>query len=178
MGAVHAHEANFRVTCGIASCPRSFTNFHTYKSHLYKRHREILQVSESAAQELVGSEDGTDLTVMEAEEMSPQHEKKEMALFVLKALAISKISNSALDTILSDISFLLETRVQSLHDDVSAVMGIELDAELAAIFQRPQLYKPFDGLQTDYLRKTYFTNEMGLLVSLKCLVKCLVTNCL
>lgn len=56
----------------------------------------------------------------------------------MKALAVHKVSNSALDNILGDVS---ETRIQTLHEAVSAAMherGIELDADLAAIFQRPR----------------------------------------
>lgn len=171
MGAVHAHEANFQVTCGIESCPRSFKNFHTYKSHLYKNHREILGVSTSPTSPAIPQSDeiqvvGADLDMeTETEEID---EKKQMALFILKALAISKISNSALNDILGDFSFLLETRIESLHDDVRAAMlqaGIELDNDFDRIFQRPHLCKPFDGLHTDHLRKVYFKDEMGLLVS-------------
>ena len=44
IGAVHAHEANFQVICGVQGCPRSYSNYHSYKKHMYQKHREVLEV--------------------------------------------------------------------------------------------------------------------------------------
>ena len=43
--AVHAHEANFHVTCGIQGCPRSYSNYYSYKKHMYQKPREVLEVT-------------------------------------------------------------------------------------------------------------------------------------
>jgi len=47
IGSVHAHGANFHVTCGLQGCPRTYTNFHSYKKHMYSRHRDTLEVESS-----------------------------------------------------------------------------------------------------------------------------------
>ena len=45
MGTVHAHEAGFYVRCYVQECPATYSNFHSYKKHLYKKHRDVLGVS-------------------------------------------------------------------------------------------------------------------------------------
>ena len=45
IGAVHSHEASFHITCGIVGCPRTYGNFHSYKKHMFQKHREIMEVS-------------------------------------------------------------------------------------------------------------------------------------
>ena len=86
----------------------------------------------------------------------------------MKASAVSKVSTIALDNIVGDIHLLLDSCVQSLKESLGTVLqrrGIEFDSELAAIFQNPSLVQPFKDLHSSYLRKKYYTEEMGLLVS-------------
>ena len=35
VGKLHAHEAGFRVCCGVSGCPRTYTKFHSYRKHMY-----------------------------------------------------------------------------------------------------------------------------------------------
>lgn len=44
VGKLHAHEAGFRVCCGVSGCPRTYTKFHLYRKHMYVHHREELDV--------------------------------------------------------------------------------------------------------------------------------------
>ena len=57
-------------------------------------------------------------------------DKHKSALLLMKALAVSKVSNTAIDDlIIGDFSLLLENRIQKLRDDLIAVLdqkGIEL----------------------------------------------------
>ena len=36
----HAHKANFRITCGINGCHKSYTNFRTFSNHVYDKHHQ------------------------------------------------------------------------------------------------------------------------------------------
>lgn len=51
IGLVHSAEPNFRVFCGIGGCASSYTNFHSYRSHLYRQHRDVLAESGSNLQQ-------------------------------------------------------------------------------------------------------------------------------
>lgn len=35
---VHAHSANFRLTCGVNGCQCVYTNFRRFREHLKKKH--------------------------------------------------------------------------------------------------------------------------------------------
>ena len=93
--------------------------------------------------------------------------KHESGLFLMKALTLSKVSNTALDILIGDISDLLESRVNHLRSELFAVLqqrGVEFDGELTDCFQNEYLLEPFHGLETVYLRNTFYEEEMGLLV--------------
>lgn len=62
MGTVHAHDPTFSVRCSVGDCPRVYSNYHSYKKHIYKKHREVLddltlQSSDDGASHLVDAED-------------------------------------------------------------------------------------------------------------------------
>ena len=176
IGAVHSHEANFQVTCGVEGCPRTYSNFHSYKKHLYTKHRDILEVEDGvivAGSDSFGSSSDTDVITQSAlTEPQPhqQHHKRESALFLWKAANVCKVSNSSLDIQIGDVSILLENQMRSIQADLSAILlekGIEFDAELKAIFQKSNLITPFHGLDSNFLRTKFYRENMGLLVSFK-----------
>ena len=35
----HAHQAGFRIACGIHACQRTYTNFGTFRNHVYAMHQ-------------------------------------------------------------------------------------------------------------------------------------------
>lgn len=43
IGLVHSAEPNLNVFCGIGGCANSYSNFSSYRSHLYRRHRDVLE---------------------------------------------------------------------------------------------------------------------------------------
>lgn len=87
----------------------------------------------------------------------------------MKTSAISKVSMTALDSLIEDIHILLENQVQSLQNELSSIFsqrGVQFDSEITSVFQNVHLTKPFRELNTDYLRKEYYASEMKLLVGL------------
>ena len=53
---VHSHDPNFFVTCGINSCPSTFREFTTLYSHVYRKHRDMLELK----QQLITIDGGVD----------------------------------------------------------------------------------------------------------------------
>lgn len=103
----------------------------------------------------------TDTPVKELEE------KKHMALFLLKTTAVNKVSKTALNDLIGDITLLLERKTAKLQKDFIATLAsksIEFDDDFAGIFKNPSLTTPFEGLQSKYMRKKFFKEEMKLLV--------------
>ena len=111
MGTVHAPDPTFFIRCGVGDCPRTYRNYHSYKKHLYKKHREMLDGPWSP------TDDDTALLPNTSEDVMPplcpsetelsectlprfptiKDRKKEAALFVLKSKHIHKVSQSSLN---------------------------------------------------------------------------------
>ena len=68
IGAVHSHDAFFHVYCGIEGCPRTYKSFHSYKKHMYLKHRDILDISQPAIPPPINP---VTATAMENPDMSP-----------------------------------------------------------------------------------------------------------
>ncbi len=60
---LHASEPapGFRVQCGLQQCPRTFTNFHTFRNHVYNRHggADVMELEDIVS--AVSGEDDHDL---------------------------------------------------------------------------------------------------------------------
>ena len=46
----HAHQARFKLTCGIHGCQRTFTNFLTFENHVSAMHRSTWDLSSTEAE--------------------------------------------------------------------------------------------------------------------------------
>lgn len=42
IGLIHAHEANFSITCGLNDCQRSFTKYESFRCHVYRKHKNTV----------------------------------------------------------------------------------------------------------------------------------------
>lgn len=186
MGTIHALDSNFHVICGLQGCPRSYNNYHSYKKHMYKKHRDVLELDQSLSSQLVDSNppleyDNFDCFDDDMSNPPPvtsvKDEKKTSALFLLKTTAVSKVSKSALDDLVSDFSLFLNDKLRTLEDDVTTYLrhkNVEVDSDLLKMFQSPSLTSPFQGLESEFLRKKYYTDHLGMLVSI-CTYACTCT---
>jgi hypothetical protein len=168
IGNCHAYDGGFHVTCGIGGCVRTYLNFHSYKNHLYKKHREIImsdlppQIPTLESPSLLPPElDDPVFSPLVSRQQQPLLEKNESALFILKAREVYKMSQSALDSLLSDVSTMVDSKIGKMQASVSAVLdskGITIDEELKSSFQ-PQSGELFQGLRTRYLQEAYFKDH-------------------
>ncbi len=37
---IHAHEANFTITCGLNDCQSTFTKYESFRRHVYRKHTD------------------------------------------------------------------------------------------------------------------------------------------
>ena len=180
MGTVHAHEAGFYVRCDVHGCPRTYQNFHSYKKHLYTKHREVLDISSS---ELDIEEDGARSSGGNStpspcpSEPEPDDDRctsrkkqmREAALFVLKAKHVHKVAQSSLNGVMCDITTMLESTVHRLEKGVMAALGnadAALKMHVNEIFHSQEVSDPFCGLTSEYTQKTFFREEFHLVVGL------------
>ena len=179
MATVHAHDPNFFIRCGIQGCPRNYSNFFSFKKHLYRKHRDYLELCSPT------NDDAPDLGNMNEDEMDGflsmnvnHHEadtnshKKQMALFLLKTKEIRKVSQIALDGIVDDVTSIIHLTVDKLKCEVDNTLkssgingGISTFSSLGDVFNNTDIRDPFNGLSSKYLQDKFYKDHFNLLVS-------------
>ena len=180
IGSVHAWEPRFKVTCGIDGCMRTYTSYRRYRAHIVNKH------SEHMSDERVDTEEGldheTDMYGIEemdsvsfddpVTEVSIERPKLyNKALFLLKIKEERRLSQLAVNGLIGDISTLLEEEILSLKTNVIKCMheehaSTELITKINKQFSEKLAVPPFEGLQSAYLQKKYFTDNFHLVVSI------------
>ena len=167
IGRIHAHQPDFRVVCRINSCPKTYTNYHSFRKHLRRKHTVALlsgsQSHEPSSNNFVFDED------IEHSQSSPIWNQESAACFVLKTKEVQQMPQVAVNGFLSDITMLVENSVNSLSTDVrttleqnDVVVGDIVGLE--RVLESEELRKPFDGLGSEYLQRKAF-HSLGLVVS-------------
>ena len=184
MAAVHAHDPRLFICCGINECSRTYQNFYSFKKHVYRKHRESLELSSFSPVEMdlsfpvvndAGSMDQLEIEdeastsrVTLTSRLTFEHMKK-MALLLLKAKEVRKVSQTALDGLLADFTVIIQETVQRLKTDVNAClemngMNLSLFQGLEEVFQDTCRTEPFKHLDTRFLQEKFFREHLQLLV--------------
>lgn len=171
---VHARDPNFHVNCGIEGCIRTYKNFASFKKHVYRHHREQIDPAQldtrtedgSTQQppEMLHEDDGPDFLNRDA----GYDHSEQAALFVLKAKHVHKISQSALDDLLFDVSTMISDRVHYVENKVCQHLqgpcNSSSSSGILEAFHHPAIVDPFHGLTSRYLQLNYYRENFGLLV--------------
>ena len=182
IGAVHSHDAGFRIHCGIESCPKVLTNYHSFRRHLRKKHWFCLQTYDPGSDdEQLGavSDSYADIPTVETADQggascsrkSATLEKRAEAMYVLKLKEKYKLAQTTVNDILDDTGEFTARVVAQLRHHLTAELSkegffCEESLGFAKAFQNPDLLKPFNGLHTQYLQEKYFRENLGLVVSI------------
>ena len=123
----HRFDPGLHIRCGIDYCTDHYRNFESYQSHVYRKHREALSVSNpTSTQGLVNGGMGEDedgdtgageidrWPGDERETMEPDP-KRLAALFLLKTREERKITQVALDGIVQDFRSIWRDAMERLQ---------------------------------------------------------------
>ena len=143
MSAVHAHDPGFNITCGIQGCTRTYTNFYSFKKHLYWKHRDSLTMSTVEREDIsiTDFEDyaggsNEELCIQPASSKTHTDHEQQIALFLLKSKEIRKVSQVSLDGLIDDFTSLLSFKVHTLESNVQSCLlanGINMDNHFSVI---------------------------------------------
>ena len=181
MAVAHAHDPQFYIRCGIQECSRTYSKFYSFKKHLYRKHREHLDINSTVTSlpQNSGSslcdpdyEDSTSLCNTGVETSTSQlYHKKQMALFLLKLKEVRKVSQTAIDGLVSDFTMIIQQVVSQLQNDVSMCLqenGLHFTSikGLLEIFSDSLKINPFAQLESKFLQEKFYKDHLDLLVSM------------
>lgn len=190
---VHGNSPDFNMVCGIEldgdrrRCETTFTNFHAYKRHIRKKHRlrafddvtssEVEDSSETMVvpTATLDSELNDDAADDENGESTLGTEQncdfdKETAIWILKLKEGRKLTQSAMEEILSDVTELCTDMVTRLGHDVCKILesaGVNMRdiPELDVLLSDESPYAaPFCNLKSQFLQHSYYRNHLNFVV--------------
>lgn len=119
VGLTHAHEAGFSITCGLNDCQSTFSNYPSFRCHVYRKHRACIlptddPASEEPSSENPASEDGHERVMCDdADVQTPPcmdtllyNFKNNLCGFILKCREKNNLPESVQQEIHSDVNFL------------------------------------------------------------------------
>ena len=183
---IHGSKPNFRVTCGLDSCPATYSNYESFRSHVYRKHRNVLDGTrvesrdcENDVRQNQFQNGDEDLPQNETEffdvcqEAVPDREsqlaklKECGAKFVLKMKENLHISQSAVQEVIRSVEVLFEERDRIIDSALKAEQEKDTILSATDFFDSYNKLKisPFDGLQTRNQQENYFLENFSLLVS-------------
>ena len=180
MAGSHAFDPRFSVCCGIQGCSRTYSNFYSFKKHVYRKHRENLDLCplrysrtevESPVSPVAYSLENDDDMVTATTSVTQQlHHNHQIAKFLLKLKEVRKVSQTAIDGLVGDISLMVQqitTRIQMNVSEVLQRNGLDMRniTGLLEVFSDPFLIDPFKQLHSKYLQDQFYKTHFNLLVS-------------
>ena len=168
IGVTHAHQANFRVVCGIQGCPRTYTNYHSFRKHLRRKHMETLELEPSVVYDDPPIELDSGEEMILEQRSRPVWTRRNAALFVLKNKEVHQVTQISLDDILHDVSSLVHESIDSFSSNIRSVLeenGIDPSSisGLNETLSSEEVRAPFRGLESAYLQKKAY-RSFGLVV--------------
>jgi hypothetical protein len=175
IGAVHSHEAGFFLTCGFENCVKTYSNYYSFRRHLKSRHPHILR--DGCPSVMPGQNDqheeiiDINLEDVSAEEeiISPQTSSsismRNSALFILKLKEIHKVSQSAVNDIIQEITAFTQQGIEEIKFKLFSTLSDMPNPGVDEIFLNSLLNDPFIGLTSEYLQNKYFEENLKLVVS-------------
>lgn len=178
----HADDPGFRISCTLQGCSRSFTNFCTYRNHLYAYHD--LRAEENSSPVVEHDSSNEPLDDMELEEsndatgtptiesiVSEDALQRAAALMILKAREQHRIPLAVMDGVLGDFQSLYQVAMTACRTKIENSLveaGVGDDAIASALIHLKEgapFTNIFRGLQTQHQQLAYFRKNFGLVVS-------------
>ena len=172
IGSVHSHEADFKLTCGIDGCPRTYSNFRSFQKHIRRVHVAALDENAETTSQPTSQHHADEYDVAsEASGHTQLSLKRNSALFLLKTKEKGRVSQLLLDELVSDLTTFIQDRILKVKQGVDLIiknscpeMSIETKDAIERCFNKEEITKPFAGLESGYMQKKYFKEEMNMLV--------------
>ena len=147
--------------CGIQGCVRTYKNYTSFKKHVYRHHKEQLDpvdpesIKDSALDltmppDSLCEDDGVNIFGPDSSDAGYDY-TEQAALFILKAKHVHKVSQAALNELLSDVSMMISDRVHYVESKVRHHLQEFSSVSVLETFHHPAVIDLYAGLKTRYL---------------------------
>ena len=183
----HADMPGFRICCTQQGCSKSFTNFRTYRNHIYAYHDFSIDEDNEPGngggfhdqessigdrfhdQETGSGDDRTDASTI-TDIATEESLQRAAALWLLKTREKNRLPLSVMDTMIADFQSLYEIAISCRHQVEAALSeaGISEDTITSAtvhLSEGSPFTNIFRGLHTQQQQLAYFRRHFGLVVS-------------
>lgn len=175
LGLVHGGEQNFSVTCAIDSCGKSYRNVQSYRKHLYKRHKDVISLSEppQSPMECEATLQDDPFPQEESHDEPPSISKHQtfqeflatitetVCMFFFKLTEEHKVPHSAADTLFSDMKFMLQALLDRFAEQVKQALPFSLDPlprDLASLLDCSFVDQIFSCVKSKHARQQFAKN--------------------
>ena len=124
IGEVHRFDPGLTIRCGIERCPQTYSNYESFRSHVYRKHRHVLHSTLSTT-DASRSESSIDISNVDTSNSIDNHLTEEVinikdagAKFVLKVREEYRIPQTTLNKIINDVKGLWVTALDSIKAKV------------------------------------------------------------
>ena len=166
IGRVHSHDPGFHMVCGINDCPRTFRKYYSFRKHLHRSHPDVFKDNIRVSNPVEVEENYHEFEGEAESSIENETDKRlrSSALFLLKAKEIDRINQSSLESLMNDITVIVEQTLDEVEAR-STFLTDDARKELSEIVNDPTLRNPFLSLHSEYLQKNQYKNLFGLVVS-------------
>lgn len=171
IGSVHSHEPDFKVTCGIGGCPRTYLNFRSFQKHIRRVHVTVLEEDEANSLADPPQSNTGDVNLGPGTRETRISLKRNAALFLLKTKEKGWVSQATLDELVSDLTSFFQDRLSEVQQEVKCIIqrGVvhvpnDVIAAIERSFKKEEISRPFHGLESEYFQKKYFKEELNMMV--------------
>ena len=163
----HRYDPGLSIRCGIRSCPETYANFESFRSHVYRKHRDVLHLDPRESNLPEGSipatlEDPVDDDVFSQDtamaDLQPSNLQSSAAKFLIKTKEECKLTQVSIDKIVTSIRGLWDQAMQELQKRLEGSLPDDFDE---SAFDTPL----FDGIETHYLQQKYYREHFQYVVS-------------
>ena len=168
MGEIHRYDPNLHIRCGIQGCPQTYKKFESFRSHVYRKHRESLHFTEQSNHQNVSNppqssnQDSQDLDPDSSADTATTNDHLSAAAlsditgrFILKLREEYRIPQSTTNKVIEDINGLFVTVLDLLRERDSSGQPFNGETDLNL----------FRGLQNEYQQLRYYEDHFNYLVS-------------
>lgn len=189
IGLYHGNDATFAFTCGLNGCAQVNKCFSSYRSHVYRKHRDLLASNENGGQleEIecnddddddnnnsdYDHDDGTQSDVpVHAREYKTENLvkdlKRNLCLFILKLREKHCVPSVVHTDILEDLKVIFQeftshfSEALKFHLQVNLQINVDEDDDLAELISQNSVFEQcIREISSEWMLQQYCTEELG-----------------